>query len=214
MQTLWGRSSPIYHNEKYGSIITILHNLEDSSQMTPTLVIEKILAFEMSRKMGQDEATSSTPYAFICDETKKGKNNAPTSSSSSEEEEEYEEEHDDEDDQALTSSFKDEETVWYVGKAMRMIRKINLMGVPLQVEDLLFNIDRKKQRKRWYFACGEKVHFWDSCPNTTEPKKRRAKAGHVQVSKLGMILQVKMKLQGPATTALHHALHAHHTNAL
>jgi hypothetical protein len=30
---------------------------------------------------------------------------------------------------------------------MGMIRKINLMGVPLQVEDLLFNIDRKKQKK-------------------------------------------------------------------
>jgi hypothetical protein len=38
-----------------------------------------------------------------------------------------------------------------------MIRKINLMGVPLQVENLLFNIDRKKQRKRGCFACGEKV---------------------------------------------------------
>jgi hypothetical protein len=31
---------------------------------------------------------------------------------------------------------------------MWMIRKINLMGVPLQVDDLLFNIDRKKKRKR------------------------------------------------------------------
>jgi hypothetical protein len=30
---------------------------------------------------------------------------------------------------------------------MMMIRKINLMGVPLQVEDLLFNIDRKKAKK-------------------------------------------------------------------
>jgi hypothetical protein len=149
--------------------------------MTPTLVIGKILAFEMSRKMGQEEATSSTTYAFACDEKKKGKNNAPSSSSSSEKEEEYEEEDDDdEDDQALTSSFKDEETVWRVRKAMRMICKINLKGVPLQVEDLLFNIDRKKRRKRWYFACGEKVHFWDSCPNTTEPKKRRAKARRVQ----------------------------------
>jgi hypothetical protein len=28
-----------------------------------------------------------------------------------------------------------------------MIRKINLMGVPLQVEDILFNIDMKKQRE-------------------------------------------------------------------
>jgi hypothetical protein len=31
---------------------------------------------------------------------------------------------------------------------MGMIRKINLIGVPLQVDDLLINIDRKRQRKR------------------------------------------------------------------
>jgi hypothetical protein len=30
---------------------------------------------------------------------------------------------------------------------MGMIHKINLMGLPLQVEDLLFNIDRKKAKK-------------------------------------------------------------------
>jgi hypothetical protein len=52
---------------------------------------------------------------------------------------------------------------------------INLMGVPLQVEDLLFNIDRKKQRKRACFACGEKDHFRDNCPNMAEPIKRRSK---------------------------------------
>jgi hypothetical protein len=48
---------------------------------------------------------------------------------------------------------------------MGMIRKINLMVVPLQVEDLLFNINRKKQRKIGYFACREKGHFRNSCPN-------------------------------------------------
>jgi FtsZ-binding cell division protein ZapB len=58
---------------------------------------------------------------------------------------------------------------------MGMIRKINLMGVPLQVEDLLFNIDRKKQRKRGCFTCGEKGHFRDSCPNMAEPTKGRKK---------------------------------------
>jgi hypothetical protein len=36
--------------------------------MTSALVIEKIVTFEMSRKMGQVEATSSTPYTFACDE--------------------------------------------------------------------------------------------------------------------------------------------------
>jgi hypothetical protein len=34
--------------QRYGSIITILHNMEDLSTMTPTTVIGKIAAFEMS----------------------------------------------------------------------------------------------------------------------------------------------------------------------
>jgi hypothetical protein len=58
---------------------------------------------------------------------------------------------------------------------MGMTRKINLMGVSLQVEDLLFNIDRKRQRKRGCFACGEKGHYRDSCPTMAEPKKGRSK---------------------------------------
>jgi hypothetical protein len=38
--------------QRYGSIITILHNMEDLNTMTPTIVIGKIAAFEMSRKNG------------------------------------------------------------------------------------------------------------------------------------------------------------------
>jgi hypothetical protein len=126
----------------YGSIITILHSMEDLSTMTPTIVIGKIAAFEMSRKMGrQEEPTSSRPYVFACDE-RKGKKKAPTPSSSSEEEEEVESD-DEEENQPSTSSSKDEDTIPRVEKVMGMIRKINLISVPLQVEDLLFNIDRK-----------------------------------------------------------------------
>jgi hypothetical protein len=84
--------------QKYGSIITVLCNMEDLSTITLTIVIGKIAAFEMSQKMGQEEPTSSRPYAFACDEKKKGKKKAPTLSSSSEEEEE-EENDDDEDGQ-------------------------------------------------------------------------------------------------------------------
>jgi hypothetical protein len=58
---------------------------------------------------------------------------------------------------------------------MGMIHKINLMGVPLRVKDLLFNIDRKRQRKRECFACGEKGHFRNKCPNMAEPTKGRSK---------------------------------------
>jgi hypothetical protein len=150
--------------QRYGSITTILHNMEDLSQMTPTIVIGKIAAFEMSRKMGrQEEPTSSRPYASACDEKSKGKKKAPAPCSSSD---------DDEDNQPSTSSSEDEETIRRVGKVIEMIREINLKGVPLQVEDLLFNIDRKKQRKRGCFACGEKGHFRDNCPNMIEPTKR------------------------------------------
>jgi hypothetical protein len=85
--------------QRYESIITILHNMEDLSTMAPTIVIGKIVAFEMSRKMGrQEEPTSSRSYAFACDE-RKGKNKAPTPSSSSEEEEESD---DDKDNQPST----------------------------------------------------------------------------------------------------------------
>jgi hypothetical protein len=60
--------------QRYGSIITILHNLEDLSTMTETLIIGKIVAFEMSCIMGQEEEpTSSKPYAFACDENKRMK---------------------------------------------------------------------------------------------------------------------------------------------
>jgi hypothetical protein len=63
---------PLLPQRKYGNIITILHNLEDFSQMFSTLVTGKIVAFKMSQKMVQEDATSSTPYAFACDEKKKG----------------------------------------------------------------------------------------------------------------------------------------------
>jgi hypothetical protein len=96
--------------QKYGSIITVLHNMEDLSQMSPTIVIGKIAVFEMSQKMGrQEEPTSSRPYAFSCDEKNMGKKKAPTPSSSSEEEEE--ESDDDDDNQLSTSSSEDEETI-------------------------------------------------------------------------------------------------------
>jgi hypothetical protein len=119
----------LHPQQRYGSIITILHNMEDLSTMTPTIVIRKIVAFEMPRKMGQEGPTSSRPFAFACEE-KKGKKKAPTPSSSSEEEEE-EECDDDEDDQPSTSSSEGEETIQRAGKVMGMIHKINLMNVPL-----------------------------------------------------------------------------------
>jgi hypothetical protein len=115
-----GKIISLLPQQRYRSIITILHNMEDLSTMTPTIVIGKIVAFEMSRKMCRGEdPTSSRPYAFACDE-RKGKKKAPTPSSSSEEESD-----DEEDNQPSTSSSKDEETIQRVRMVMWMIVRLS-----------------------------------------------------------------------------------------
>jgi len=78
-------------HSKYASIITILHNMEDLSNTAPATVIGKIVAFEMSRKINQEEAASSSKgKALACSEHKKmkGKQVETSSSSSSSSEEE------------------------------------------------------------------------------------------------------------------------------
>ena len=70
--------------KKYTSIITIHHNMEDLSTMTPAIIIGKIVAFEMSYKMGQEEASSSSKgKALVCSEKKKMKGKQVETSSSS-----------------------------------------------------------------------------------------------------------------------------------
>jgi hypothetical protein len=66
------------------------------------------------------------------------------------------------------------------------------MGVPLQVEDLLFNIDRKSKEREdathtWRRATsGTTVQIWSN------PQRVGVRVRHSQVSKLGMIIQAKM----------------------
>jgi hypothetical protein len=65
---------------------------------------------------------------------------------------------------------------------MGMTCKINLMGVPLQLEDLLFNIDRKSKEREDASLAGKRatsgtiVQLW---PN---PQKGGAKSRRSQVS--------------------------------
>jgi hypothetical protein len=146
--------------QRYGSIITILHNMEYLSQMTPTIVIGKIATFEMSQKMGrQEEPTSSRPYAFASDEKSKGRRRLPLQVP-----------------QVMKKRKKKVMMMKIINHQHHRPRTKKQSDVlERQVEDLLFNIDRKKQRKRGCFTCGEKGHFRDSCPNMVEPAKGRSK---------------------------------------
>jgi hypothetical protein len=61
-------------HDNYACSITILHNMENLTTMTPVLVIGKIVAFEMSHKMGQEASSSSKQsIALSSDEHKKMK---------------------------------------------------------------------------------------------------------------------------------------------
>jgi hypothetical protein len=76
---------------KYLDIITILHNMKHLSIMIPTLIIGKLVAFEMSLKMGQEESTSSSKDITVTYEERKkimGKKQIESSSSSSEDKDE------------------------------------------------------------------------------------------------------------------------------
>ena len=143
-------------HSRYASIITILHNLEDLSTMTPAIVNGKIVAFEMSHKMGQEEASSSSKgKALACSEKRKmkGKQVETSSSSSSSSEDEEDEDDDDEessdDDQSSSStSDLDEESIKLINKVERMIQRLNVKSVPIQIQDFIFTNQRNEQRKK------------------------------------------------------------------
>jgi hypothetical protein len=59
--------------QTYESIITILHNMEDLSTMTPTIVIGKIVVFEMSRKMCRGRERSQLPQDHMLLHAMKGR---------------------------------------------------------------------------------------------------------------------------------------------
>jgi hypothetical protein len=88
---------------------------------------------------------------------------------------------------------------------MGMIRKINLMSVPLQVEDLLFNIDRKNKEREDASHAGRRATSGTVVQLWSNPQKGGARAKRLQVSKLGITLQEKMNPQGRAATDPHHA---------
>jgi hypothetical protein len=167
-------------HSKYASIITILHNMEDLSTRTSMLVIGNLVAFEMSWKMGQEEATSSSKsIALTCDEHKKmkGKKQVESSSSSSSSSEDEDEDDDGEEkskDQASTSSSNvDEENIKLIEGVVKNIHKLNVKGVPISIKDILFTNQRRRQRKKGCSSCSKKGHFVEDCPNKPTPKTKK-----------------------------------------
>ena len=142
--------------------------------MTSANVIGKIVAFEMSCKMGQEEASSSSKgKALTCSEKNKMKGKqVETSSSSSSLSEDEEEDEDDDDlsdvDQSSSTTFDlNEESIKLINKVEK-IQKLNVKGVPIQIQDLIFTNQRNEQRS-W-------GTLWKFVQISPHPRQRRRRA--------------------------------------
>ena len=113
----------------------------------------------------------------------KGKQVETSSSSSSSSEDEEEEEDDDDDDDdddsiyddqfSSSTSNLDEESIKLINKVERMIQRLNVKGVPIQIQDFIFTNQRNEQRKKGCYGCGELGHFVEVFPNKTAPKTKK-----------------------------------------
>ena len=54
-----------------------------------------------------------------------------------------------------------------------MIQRLNIKGVPIQIQDLIFTNQRNEQRKRGCYGCSELGHFMEVCPNKSTPKTKK-----------------------------------------
>ena len=149
--------------------------MEDLSTMTSAIVIGKIVAFEMSCKMGQEEASSSSKgKALACSEKKKMKGKqVETSSSSSSSSEDDDDESSDDDQSSFSTSDLDKESIKLINKVEKMIQSLNVKGVTIQIQDFIFTNQRNEQRKKGCYGWGELGHFVEVCPNKSTPKTKK-----------------------------------------
>ena len=148
--------------------------------MTPTIVIGKIVAFEMSRKMGQEEASSSSKgKALTCSEKKKmkGKQVETSSSSSSEDEEDDDDDDSSVDDESSSStSDLDEESIKLINKVKKMIQRLNIKGVPIQIQDLILPIKEMSKEREDAMDAASWGTLWKFVQTSPHPRQRRRHA--------------------------------------
>ena len=103
---------------------------------------------------------------------------ASSSSSSSSEDEEEDEDDDDEessdnDQSSSSTSDLDKESIKLINKVEKMIQKLNVKGVHIQIQDFIFTNQRNEQRQIGCYGCGELGHFVEVCPNKPTPKTKK-----------------------------------------
>ena len=83
----------------------------------------------------------------------------------------------DDDQSSSSTSDLDEESIKLINKVEKMIQRLNVKGVPIQIQDFIFTDQRNEQRKKGCYGCGELGHFVKVCPNKTTPDKEEGVQG-------------------------------------
>ena len=71
------------------------------------------------------------------------------------------------------TSDLDEESIKLINKVERMIQRLNVKGVPIQIRDFIFVNQINEQRKKGCYGCGKLRHFVEVCPNKSTPKTKK-----------------------------------------
>ena len=98
---------------------------------------------------------------------------SPSSSSEDEDEDEDDAEEESSDQSSSSTSDLDEKSIKLINKVEKMIQKLNVKGVPIQIQDFIFTNQRNEQRKRGCYGFGELGHFVEVCPNKPTPKTKK-----------------------------------------
>ena len=115
-----------------------------------------------------------------------------SSSTSSEDEEEDDDDDDDDDDSSdhdqSSSSISDldKESIKLINKVEKMIQRLNVKGVPIQIQDFIFTNQRNEQTKKGCYGCGELGHFVEVCPNNphTQDKEEGVQGQSPHINKV------------------------------
>ncbi|WVZ61656.1 hypothetical protein U9M48_011494 [Paspalum notatum var. saurae] len=72
-----------------------------------------------------------------------------------------------------SSDDEEEEIAMLIKRMEKALKKLNSKGVPITIEEIEHNRQRKKERRGGCFGCGEKGHYMDSCPIIAKEKKNK-----------------------------------------
>ena len=111
----------------------------------------------------------------------KGKKVESSSSSSSEEEEDEDDDDDeqessDDDQSSSSTSDLDEESIKLINKVEKMIQRLNVKGVPIQIQDFIFTNQRMSKERKDAMDAASWGTLWKFVQTSSHPRQRRRRA--------------------------------------